>query len=671
MIYYVYTDRVEVLYVDYGNREEVPLSSLRPLDYRFVILPCQAIKCSLRVKPAIKISAPVLKGSVVSKTTIPQWPKHTKKWLRTLLMGKHATVLFLTAVSSNHAQVDIAVTRENFLSSLSCLHGVLSIGEGVKQFLQSTQFSPLYALCDVSKFMCAVKLAIVNSEKHLSSSTTVMPFSANHSFCDSSVFPFPTQIPSGSVFLHQFPSMPQNSLCPFMVHPNPPQPLFSPGFVQRIVSPPPSFSPEIDSRSGTVERPCQSENDDSRSCHTPKKRSASLTASNSLNLPDDLQHLCGSKIKVKRLSESEEKSSISHSPLQQDNHPLSGTHKTDAELLDQSLLLLSSLSLSEHSKSFTSNSNPSPDVVSPSQAVVVAVSTSTASPPLSSSRNSSASSILTASESPSRADCSVKSTPISVGSKYVSPKFHNIAALPILSSVLSDECLHHNVVVSHVVSPSEFYLNFLSDTEEIKSFDSFQKLLHEHYLLNEEKKLEKDLSSLLSVGVICCAKYTDGTWNRAIIRDVKLKESSNDVNKYLIQYVDFGNYQWVAVKSIQPLKEEFLSQPALTVRCTLTGVVPCDDRRRQRKKKTRISSKVLITAAGAEGDFEEECDDLANTDSQQFSEPTRKTEDDKAWSQEAVDWFNKLTGKMLVATLTEEGTTFVHLAKFVLYTFYC
>ena len=102
-----------------------------------------------------------------------------------------------------------------------------------------------------------------------------------------------------------------------------------------------------------------------------------------------------------------------------------------------------------------------------------------------------------------------------------------------------------------------------------------------------KKKKWDDLSTLLSAGVICCTKFTNGTWNRAIVRDIKPKESSDSVNKYLIQYVDFGKYQWVAVKDIQPLKEEFLSQPALTVRCTLVGVVPCNDRK-QRQKKARL-----------------------------------------------------------------------------------
>ena len=52
-------------------------------------------------------------------------------------------------------------------------------------------------------------------------------------------------------------------------------------------------------------------------------------------------------------------------------------------------------------------------------------------------------------------------------------KFHTIAALPLLSSVISNDSNHYSVIVSHVISQSEFYLNFASDTEEVKNFDSF------------------------------------------------------------------------------------------------------------------------------------------------------------------------------------------------------
>ena len=40
-------DSVEVLYVDDGNKESLPLSRLRPLEQKFRQLPCQAVCCEL------------------------------------------------------------------------------------------------------------------------------------------------------------------------------------------------------------------------------------------------------------------------------------------------------------------------------------------------------------------------------------------------------------------------------------------------------------------------------------------------------------------------------------------------------------------------------------------------------------------------------------------------
>ena len=174
------------------------------------------------MKPFVELSSPELKGS-----GIPQWPEHTKKWFRSLLTGKHVTVLFLTANSSNHMQVDVAISRELLLLSLSYLHGVLSITEGVKQFLPSTHF---FALIGVSSFMCVVKLAVFNDDRCL----------PNHLFCGPSVFTFPSPSP---VFMHPFSSMPpQHSLFPIVRYCNaPPLPAtfspatFSPGFIHLVI----------------------------------------------------------------------------------------------------------------------------------------------------------------------------------------------------------------------------------------------------------------------------------------------------------------------------------------------------------------------------------------------------------------------------------------------------
>ena len=174
--------------------------------------------------------------------------------------------------------------------------------------------------------------------------------------------------------------------------------------------------------------------------------------------------------------------------------------------------------------------------------------------------------------------------------------------------------------------------------------------------------MEEDLSENLTVGVVCSAKYTDGTWNRGIIRNVQpmmSKEGDEKKYKYLVQYIDYGNYHWVPIDNIKSLQEEFLSQPALTFRCSLSGVIP-GRFKRSRQKKISLSSKVLMTAAGSEDDFQEldqDSEELFIQDHQDVFESAKESKDHhQEWSQEATDRFVHLTyGKVLIVALNKEG----------------
>lgn len=670
-----------VLYVDYGNQEEVPLCSLRPLDRRFAYLPCQAIKCSLKVKPYVELSSPELKGS-----GIPQWPEHTKKWFKSLLTGKHVMVMFLTANSSNHAQVDIAISREMFLESMSCLHGVLSITEGIKQFIQSTHF---FALFGLSSFMCVVKLAVFNGDK----------WPADNLFCGPSVFTFPTPAP---LFMHPFSSMPsQHSFFPIVKCCNQSSlPVtYSPGFIQPLVSPTSSLNLS-DETSPENEPRCHSEKLTTTTQKSVlKKRTASLSGlgtdeSTSSDLPVDLQ--CHGEKASKLSSQSLEdqvppECRVSTDATLEATVPLSVplNDSSSSSVVDVTTVGLdcgSSLSISSalsHSSNSSTPSSQSFSSLCDSNSVAsTAVSTVVQSPgpvlPSQLLENDSVSSvpssdghcevdnlpqtssplstIATASKSP---ECN-KNTPKAMAAKDDCIKFHTIAALPLLSSVISNDSDHYSVIVSHVVSPSEFYLNFASDAEEVKNFDSFQQSLHDHY--STESEVDEDLSENLTVGVICSAKYTDDTWNRGIIRDIQFtlsKEGDEKKSKYLVQYIDYGNYHWVPIDNIRSLKEEFLSQPVLTIRCSLSVVIPGYVKRWQRKK-INLSSKVLMTAAGSEDDMQDldqDSEELCIHDDQDVFESAKELKDrHQEWSQEATDRFVRLTdGKVLVAALNEEG----------------
>ena len=185
----------------------------------------------------------------------------------------------------------------------------------------------------------------------------------------------------------------------------------------------------------------------------------------------------------------------------------------------------------------------------------------------------------------------------------------------------------------------------------MRNFDSFQQSLQEHYSSAEP---EEDLSENLSVGIICSAKYADGTWNRGIVRHIQ-SNSNEKKTKYLIQYIDYGNYQWVTIDSIRSLQEEFLSQPALTICCSLSGVVPGQNKKCRRK---------MMIAAGSENDllaFDQKSKELFIHDDENVFESAIESKEEKdgpmtEWSQEAKNRFMRLTdGKVLVAIINDEG----------------
>ena len=769
--------RIKVLYVDYGNQEEVSLSSLRQLDSRFACLPCQAVKCSLKVRPFIELSSPQLKDS-----GIPQWPTHTKKWFRSLLMGKHAVATFLSANTSNHAQVDIAISREMFLPSLSCLHGVLSITEGIQQFLQATHF---FALFGVSSFMCIVKLAVFNDNNWL----------ANNLFYNPSLFTFPA--PS-TVFMHPFSGIsPQHSLYPIVKYCNPlslSSPV-SPGFIQPIISP--TSSLDLSVKTGSELR-CHSEQHTVTQKYVLKKRTASLSGLDSdelTNLPVDLQS-CGGK--VSKLSSPDESAiceAASEMPIVLSASPNDSSIPSVIDVttgglecsntLSPSTPLLRASTPSSHNSTPTSHaltpsshastpslhastlsshvstpslhastpnlhastlsshvstpslhastpnlhastpslhastpslhastpslhastpslqastpslhvsapslhaSTPSSHVLTPSSHASISTNilntvsdSATITNPIS-TLTQSINSILSSPLSGNISVCSnsssdsyyevvnspLPSSAVAIASK--SPersesvhkvvasndiKFHTIAALPILSSVIANDSDHYSVIVSHIVGPGEFYLNFASDSEEVRNFDSFQQSLQEHYSSAEP---EEDLSENLSVGVLCSAKYADGTWNRGIVRQIQ-SNSNEKKTKYLVQYIDYGNYQWMTIDNIRSLQEEFLSQPALTICCSLSGIIP--GRNKKSRRKTMI-------AAGSENDLlesDQTSEELFIHNDENVFESAQESKEKNGsmtgWSQEATNQFMRLTdGKVLVAVINDEGKSY-------------
>ena len=111
------------------------------------------------------------------------------------------------------------------------------------------------------------------------------------------------------------------------------------------------------------------------------------------------------------------------------------------------------------------------------------------------------------------------------------------------------------VVISNVTSLSEFYIHlYNSETQS-----DIKKVILPPSEFNFEP-----FSVPLPNGTLCCAKFAeDGNWYRANITET----SSN--GDYTVHFIDFGNYSTVAASDVAVCPETLCSVPALAVKCSL------------------------------------------------------------------------------------------------------
>ncbi|XP_014821196.1 PREDICTED: RING finger protein 17 [Calidris pugnax] len=118
-----------------------------------------------------------------------------------------------------------------------------------------------------------------------------------------------------------------------------------------------------------------------------------------------------------------------------------------------------------------------------------------------------------------------------------------------------------SVVVCHINSPSDFYLQL------VKSLDSsgLSKKIQEVY----KHEYGKNLEIVCPVeGQACVAKQEDGNWYRAQIIGLP---SCQEVT---IKYVDVGGVATLTLNDIRRIKKEFLSFPEKAIRCKLAHIEP-------------------------------------------------------------------------------------------------
>ncbi|XP_075353877.1 tudor domain-containing protein 6 [Mycteria americana] len=140
------------------------------------------------------------------------------------------------------------------------------------------------------------------------------------------------------------------------------------------------------------------------------------------------------------------------------------------------------------------------------------------------------------------------------------------------------------VYVSHVNDPSDFYVQLESDEAQLNSISES---------LNNRTQAKNPCGQLFQAGDLISAVYSeDSLWYRAVVKE---KTSDNLIN---IQYIDYGNTSVVNVDQAHRLPEDLSSIPAISIHCFLGGL-KCKKNTDWAEKAvlyfTKRTSEVLLT----------------------------------------------------------------------------
>uniref|UniRef100_A0A8C3IAV1 RING finger protein 17 n=1 Tax=Chrysemys picta bellii TaxID=8478 RepID=A0A8C3IAV1_CHRPI len=137
----------------------------------------------------------------------------------------------------------------------------------------------------------------------------------------------------------------------------------------------------------------------------------------------------------------------------------------------------------------------------------------------------------------------------------------NNMALQYCPPTLPQEMTEISIVVCHINSPSDFYLQLIESLD----FLVLLKKIEEVYKNDDGENLE----ILCPVqGQTCVAKFEDGVWYRAKVTGLPGHQEVE------VKYVDFGNTAKITLKDMRKIKDEFLSPPEKAIRSKLAHIEP-------------------------------------------------------------------------------------------------
>ena len=145
------------------------------------------------------------------------------------------------------------------------------------------------------------------------------------------------------------------------------------------------------------------------------------------------------------------------------------------------------------------------------------------------------------------------------------------STLQPLSVELGPSC-EFTLLISSIVSPNKFFVHPIQ--ENIASaMVELSTRLNEHYSNPANNAPLSD--DCAHSGTHCCVyAENDHQWFRGVITFVRENHGSPTSKDCLVYSLDYGDTNWVPLKNLQIMKEEFCVYPALCVCCTLSGVSP-------------------------------------------------------------------------------------------------
>ncbi|XP_062603174.1 uncharacterized protein LOC134264952, partial [Saccostrea cucullata] len=165
------------------------------------------------------------------------------------------------------------------------------------------------------------------------------------------------------------------------------------------------------------------------------------------------------------------------------------------------------------------------------------------------------------------------------------------------------------VMLSHVESPSNFYVHLVSELSA-KTIDHLHLSLNKTMEQMSRKQLQKMSKSFQpSVGDLCCVLFTeDNQYYRGLITQLemtspsKANKTSEDpeyVGKVHVFYIDFGNHEVVPKRRVFPLPQQYTDLPALAVHVSLAYIQPTVPRGSPKKEvqwtKEAVEKFISIT----------------------------------------------------------------------------